>query len=133
MSRCGATASVRPGDYRAGGASGPAAVGRIGIGLASVVQFQPQVVPDDARGDVSRGNGEVMSVLARLQQRPRRTSGRMVPDALVVLYRRALVATGWMVPTSCPLTPIGRLPERWRRAIAAICSSQRYAQNCVPF
>src|ERR1035438_1384647 len=62
---------------------GTAAVGGNGVGLAAIVEFEANVVPDHARGDIASGDGEADRVLAGLQQRGVELLDVLVPHAFV--------------------------------------------------
>src|ERR1017187_3906208 len=73
---------------------GTAAVGGGGVGLAAVVEFKADVVPDDAGGDIAGGDGEGDGVLARFQQRGIELLDVLVPDALVGVVAESVGGDG---------------------------------------
>ena len=58
-------------------------VGRSWIGLAAVVQFEADVIPDDAGRYISSGNSEGHLILARLQLSGVKLLDVLVPDARI--------------------------------------------------
>ena len=70
------------------------AVGGNGVGLAAVVQFEADVVPDDAGGNVSRRNGKRHLILAWLQQSGVELLNVLVPDSLVGVVAQGVGGDG---------------------------------------
>jgi hypothetical protein len=60
-----------------------AGFGEGGVGFGVVVEFQAEVVPDYAGGDVAGGDGEGEGVFAGLEEFGVELLGVLVPDALV--------------------------------------------------